>query len=70
MINVFIEETLLKVVPIDAETDEEALKIADEMYRKGDIVLTADDFTGNYQLSTPDTEWDERSINPETRRGD
>lgn len=42
--HVAIQEILERVVLIDAETDNEAIEIAEQMYRDQDVVLTADDF--------------------------
>lgn len=43
---VIIEETLHKEVAIDAENSNDAVRIAQGLYRNGDIVLSADDFIG------------------------
>lgn len=43
---VIIEETLRKEVAIDALNSDEAVLIAQGLYRRGDIVLGADDFIG------------------------
>ena len=43
---VIIEETLLKKVAIEAQDEDEAAHIAKALYRKGEIVLDADDFIG------------------------
>lgn len=42
--NVEITETLQTSVDIDAESAEDAEKLARNMYRRGDIVLDASDF--------------------------
>lgn len=42
--DVTITETLEKVVTIEAESNEEALKLADEMWKNADIVLDAENF--------------------------
>ena len=42
-----VEETLSQDVTIEAESEEEAIKEAMEMYRHNNIVLYADDFTGD-----------------------
>jgi len=70
MINVFIEETLCRCIPVDAKDDAEAMEKVEKMYRNGDIVLTADDFTGCYQISTADTDWVEGCINGSIERED
>lgn len=41
-----VEETLSRVVEIEAETMEEAIEIANNMYHREQIVLDADDFMG------------------------
>lgn len=43
---VIIEEALRKEVAIEAQDAEEAARIAKALYRKGEIVLNADDFIG------------------------
>lgn len=42
--NVLITETLTKSCLIDAESEEEALKLIEEAYYKDDIRLDANDF--------------------------
>lgn len=42
--DVTITETLEKVVTIEAESKEEALKLAEEMWKNTDIILDADNF--------------------------
>lgn len=42
--NIEIEETLQRVVSIEAESKEEAIKIAKEQYRNEEIVLDYNDF--------------------------
>lgn len=42
--DVNITETLEKVVTIEAESKEEALKLAEEMWHNSDIILDADNF--------------------------
>lgn len=42
--NVQIKEILRRVVEIEAETLEEAIDIAKDMYQNEEIVLDADDF--------------------------
>jgi hypothetical protein len=41
---VYIEETLRKTIVVEAENEDEAFQIADELYHEEDVVLTADDF--------------------------
>lgn len=43
---IYIEETLYREVEIEAENESDALEKARKMYKDGDIVLDADDFTG------------------------
>ena len=43
---VHIEETLSKDVIVDAETRQDARTMIEEKIENGEIVLTADDFTG------------------------
>ena len=43
---VHIEETLSKDVIVDAETRQDARAMIEEKIENGEIVLTADDFTG------------------------
>lgn len=42
-----IEEVLLRTIEIEAETEEEALKIAIKKYNKEEIILGSDDFIGS-----------------------
>lgn len=42
--NVNIKEILEKSVPIEAESEEEAQRLAEKEYFNGEIVLCADDF--------------------------
>ena len=42
--DVTITETLEKVVTIEAESKEEALKLAEEMWKNADIILDAENF--------------------------
>ena len=44
--NVVIEETLRKVIPVDAETADEALSIVEKGYREQKYILDASDFVG------------------------
>ena len=44
--NITITEVLKTTVDIQAETLEEAIQIVKDRYRNSEIVLTADDFTG------------------------
>ena len=39
-----IEETLRKTIQVAAESESEAFYIAEEAYKKQDVVLNADDF--------------------------
>lgn len=41
-----VTETLQKVVEIDAESMEEAISLVRKEWKKGDILLDADDFVG------------------------
>lgn len=43
-IQVEITETLSKIVEIEANTEEEALQIANEMYQEEEIVLDENDY--------------------------
>lgn len=43
-VKVIIEEVLSRCVEVEADNDEEALKIVNEQYSNCDIVLTADDY--------------------------
>lgn len=47
---VYITETLCRAVEIEAETPELAQEIAEKMYRNSEIVLTADDWTGHWEI--------------------
>lgn len=40
-----ITETLQKIVAIEAESEEAAYAAVNEMYKNGEITLSADDFT-------------------------
>ena len=46
--NFLVEETLERLVTIEAEAKESAESIIEEMYRSSEIVLTADDFSGHF----------------------
>ena len=39
-----VRETLSRVVEVTAETEYEAIFAVEDMHRKGEIILTADDF--------------------------
>lgn len=39
-------ETLCRVTEIEADSEDDALEIADEMYRNGDIILDYSDCAG------------------------
>ena len=41
-----ITETLCRQVEIEADTEDEAVELATEMYEAADIVLGAEDFVG------------------------
>ena len=41
---VYITETLSKVVPVEAHTKEEAIEAVTKLYKQEQIVLSADDF--------------------------
>lgn len=45
--NFLIEETLGRLVTIEAEDEGSAEAIIEEMYRNSEIILTADDFSGH-----------------------
>lgn len=45
--NFLIEETLGRLVTIEAEDEGAAEVIIEEMYRNSEIILTADDFNGH-----------------------
>ena len=49
--NVVIEETLRKEIAIAAQNADEAIRIAKELYREGEIVLDAGDFIGEPTIS-------------------
>ena len=42
--SVIVTETLTQRVNIEAESEEEALELAEEMYYNSDIILDCDDF--------------------------
>lgn len=44
--SISITEVLKTTVDVQAETPEEAVQIVKDRYRNQDIILTADDFTG------------------------
>lgn len=44
--NITITEVLKTTVETQAETLEEAIQIVKDRYRNSEIILTADDFTG------------------------
>ena len=46
--NFLIEETLERLVTIEAEDKESAEEIIEKMYRNSETVLTADDFSGYF----------------------
>ncbi len=66
---VIIVEHLVKEVSVEAEDDGEAIEKVEKQYRDGDIVLSADDFGGSYEISTIDTDWSEGWIDPQQRKG-
>ncbi len=41
-----ITETLCRQIEIEADTEDEAVELATEMYESADIVLGAEDFVG------------------------
>ncbi len=45
-VKIKITEKLVRVISVTADNVEEAKEKVNEMYRAGDIVLTADDFIG------------------------
>ena len=47
--NIIIEETLSKVVRVEAETEDDAIDKIESMYGNQEIVLSADDFA-SYQI--------------------
>lgn len=44
--NVTIAETLERIIPVQAESEAEAIAIVEKQRRNGDIILSADDYTG------------------------
>ena len=48
---VVIEEILRKEIVVEAKDAEEAKEITEALYRKGKIVLDADDFIGEPTIS-------------------
>ena len=44
--SITITEVLKTTVDVQAETPEEAIQIVKDRYRNSEIILTADDFTG------------------------
>lgn len=40
-----VKETLSRIIEIEANSDEEALLIIKELYKKQEMVLDSDDFT-------------------------
>lgn len=50
VVKIKITEKLVRVVSVEADNKDEARQKVDDLYRAGEIVLTADDFVG-YTLS-------------------
>lgn len=48
--NVNIKEILEKSVPIEAESEGDALRLAEKEYFNGEIVLCADDFNNDVEF--------------------
>lgn len=46
--SVWVEETLSRVVEVEAESEADAIKKVREMYRKSEIVLGADDLSDTH----------------------
>lgn len=44
--NILVRETLERIVPVEAETSTEAIRIVQDLYDKEEIVLDYRDFTG------------------------
>ncbi len=52
-----IIETLHRTLEIEANSEEEAFDIVNDMYSSGEIILTADDFDGDFEINiTGETE--------------
>ena len=56
-VKVYIEEHLVKTVEVEANDHDDALEKVEKDYKEGKIVLTADDFHGNYSISTDEIGW-------------
>ena len=54
---VSVTETLNKIVSVDAESEEEAVKKTQNAYDNCDIVLDADNFTGEVVQVEPDQDF-------------
>lgn len=48
--NIVIEETLFKIVRVEAETYDDAIDKVESLYGNQEIVLSADDFAG-YEIT-------------------
>lgn len=54
---VSVTETLNKVVSVDAESEDEAVQKVQDAYNNSDIVLDADNFSGEVIEIEPDQEY-------------
>lgn len=54
---VSVTETLNKIVSVDAESEEEAVKKTQNAYDNCDIILDSDNFTGEVVQVEPDQEF-------------
>ena len=54
--NVTIRETLGKTVQVEAESDQEARDMVIEDYYSENIVLTADDYTDEFDIDVQEVE--------------
>lgn len=54
---VSVTETLNKVVSVDAESENEAVQKVQDAYDNSDIVLDAENYTGNVIEIEPDQEY-------------
>lgn len=56
MYDVEIVETLSRTIRVDTDTPEDAEMMVRDAYRRGDYVLTSDDFTGEVEFTTREQE--------------
>ena len=54
--NVTIKETLEKTVQVKAETSQEASQMVLDDYYEENIILTADDYTGDFDIEVQEVE--------------